>query len=154
MTGKNINSLIKVIFSSLSFVSMIFYITNYVFAAQSSAPDFSELTPILVRIINVLMISAGAVLVAMIAYGVWKSSLSTGDPRALEGAKSTWTYALYGFFIVVGAFAIIMIVEGVIGVSSGSSGGLVRGLVNSIVNLMSIESGCPQTCDARPCPCP
>jgi len=136
---KSINNWIKAVFSSASFALMLFYVTRYVAADINTTPEFSDLRPILVRIINVLMMSAGAVLVTMIAYGVWKSSLATGDPRGLEGAKSTWTYALYGFFIVVGAFAIIMIIEGIIGISSGASGGLVNNLINAITGLLDIQ---------------
>jgi len=136
---KSINNWIRVVFSSVSFVSMLFYITRYAAAALSDPPTFDELRPILVRIINVFIMCAGLVLVAMIAYGVWKSSLAAGDPRGLEGAKSTWTYALYGFFIVVGVFAIIMIIEGIIGISSGASGGLVGKLIDAINELLNIQ---------------
>lgn len=134
---KNIGNWVKIVFSSASFMSMLFYVTNYALALNDP-PTFDELQPILVRIINVFIMCAGLVLVVMVAYGVWKSSLATGDPRGLEGAKSTWSYALYGFFIVVGAFAIIMIIEGVIGVSSG--GGLVAKLIGAINDFMNIPS--------------
>lgn len=134
---KNIGNWVKIVFSSVSFMSMLFYVTNYALAL-SDPPTFDELQPILVRIINVFIMCAGLVLVVMIAYGVWKSSLATGDPRGLEGAKSTWSYALYGFFIVVGVFAIIMIIEGVIGLSSG--GGLVTKFIGAINDFMNIPS--------------
>ncbi len=154
---KSIGNWIKIVFSSASFVSMLFYITRYAVAALSDPPTFSELQPILVRIINVFIMCAGLVLVVMIAYGVWKSSLATGDPRGLEGAKSTWTYALYGFFIVVGVFAIIMIIEGIIGISSGASGGLVGKLIDAINELLNIQPTpppcpAPSTCPPLPCP--
>jgi small-conductance mechanosensitive channel len=142
---QSINSWIKIFFSSMSFVSMLFFITRYAAADINNIPTFEDARSILVRIINILIISAGAVLVGMIAYGVWKSSLATGDPRSLEGAKSTWTYALFGFFIVVGAFAIIMIVEGIIGVSSGASGGLVGKIIDSLNELLNIQSTPPPT---------
>ena len=135
---KSINSWIKIVFSSTSFVLMLFYITRYATASIDNEPVFNDLRPVLIRIINVSMISAGAVLVVMIAYGVWKSSLATGDPRGLEGAKNTWSYALYGFFIVVGAFAIIMIIEGIVGISGG--GEFSNKFVNALNELLGIQS--------------
>lgn len=133
----NIESWKRIAFSSITFVLMLLSIARYTFAL-SDPPTFSELEPIINRIVNVLMMSAGLVLVAMIAYGVWKSSLATGDPRGLEGAKSTWTYAIYGFFIVVGSLAIVMIVEGILGFSSG--GGFIHNLIVNIDALMTIPS--------------
>lgn len=117
---------------------MLFYITRYVAAAVDDVPTLGEMEPIITRIINVSMISAGAVLVAMIGYGVWKSSLATGDPRGLEGAKSTWTYAIYGFFIIAGAIAILLIIQGIVGISSGSTSGLVTSLFGAINELLNI----------------
>lgn len=126
--------------SSILFLSTLFYAAIPVFADINNEPKFDDLRPILVRIINVLLISSGAVLVAMIAYGVWKSSLATGDPRGLEGAKLTWTYAIYGFFVIVGAFAIFIIAQGMLGISSGVSGGLAKSLIKSINDLLNITS--------------
>jgi hypothetical protein len=145
---KNIKNLTKIFSFSFVFMFVLFHITTYVFAdiIDNTPPEISDITPIIVRVIDILLVSAGGVLVVMVAYGVWKSSLATGDPRGLEGAKSTWSHALYGFFIVVGAFALIVIVSGVIGVSS-KSGGWFPGLSNSINELLQLpptEGGLPQ----------
>ncbi len=51
----------------------------------------------------------------MIAYGIIKGSLAAGDPRGLEGAKGTWTYAVYGFLIVVLSFVIVSIIRTFLG---------------------------------------
>lgn len=138
--NKSINNWIKSFYAFASFAFVFLLTSESAFAALTSgAPSFSELRPILVRIINILIMCAGGVLVIMIAYGIWKSSLAAGDPRALEGAKSTWTYALYGFFIVVGAMAAYMIIQGLVGISSGS-GGLAGRVVDAINDLMNIQS--------------
>ena len=122
----------------MSFASVMLFVSRYALAL-SDPPTFDDLRPIIVRIINILIMCAGGVLVIMVAYGIWKSSLASGDPRGLEGAKSTWTYALYGFFIVVGAFAGFMIIQGIVGISS-DSGGLVGNLIDSINELLNIPS--------------
>ncbi len=62
--------------------------------------------------------------------------MATGDPRGLEGAKQTWTYAVYGFFVVVGFTAIIMIIGKLLGINLSPSGflGNVSGALNSLIN--------------------
>jgi hypothetical protein len=105
--------------------------------AAADFSDFSGIGDIIGRIINIALLAAGGILVAMIAYGVWKSSLAVGDPRGLEGAKSTWTYALYGFFVVIGVFAIYAIITGVIGISAGGGpSGLIGKALDALNQLL------------------
>lgn len=99
-------------------------------------PQLSSIFGIAGNILNVAVGVAGLVLVAMIAYGVWKSSLATGDPRGLEGAKQTWSYAVYGFFIVVGFTAGVIIIGKLLGVNLTPSGfmGSVSSAVGDLIN--------------------
>lgn len=116
-----------------------------VFAIDYDTPpsDFSELGNIIMRVVNTLLIVSGLVLVAIVGYGVVKATLATGDSRALEGAKSTWTYALYGFFIVVGSTAIVVIVTGILGVQMPWDN-LVGNLGNAISGLLELGD-CPSS---------
>lgn len=143
---KHINNLIKILSSSSIFMMVLLNIVSFAVAnvaPDNSAPTLDQIGPVLTRILNILIVAAGGVLVIMIAYGIWKSSLAAGDPRGLEGAKNTWTYALYGFFVVVGVFALTMIIEGVIGVSPGD--GIIGKLVEAINELLNIPSSIPGT---------
>ena len=123
--------------ASVSFLLSFSLMSFSVFAVDYENPptDFSELGNIIMRVVNTLLMVAGLVLVAMVGYGVVKATLATGDSRALEGAKSTWTYALYGFFIVVGSTAIVVIVTGILGVQMpwdnlvGNFGAAIDGLL-------------------------
>ena len=104
--------------------------------AGEPPPDITGIVDVAGRVVNIAMMVAGIVLVTMVAYGVWKSSLATGDPRGLEGAKQTWTYALYGFFIVVGAFAAFVIIAGALGISI-NPGSLLNNVKSAITDLMN-----------------
>jgi len=117
------------------FTQVLFAGSNLCLAADDP-PALSSIFSIIANILSVAVTVAGLVLVVMIAYGVWKSSMATGDPRGLEGAKQTWTYAVYGFFVVVGFTAIIMIIGKLLGINLSPSGflGNVSGAVNSLIN--------------------
>jgi hypothetical protein len=51
----------------------------------------------------------------IVVYGGIKLSMSFGDPKAFEGGKTTWTYAVIGFAVVLGFFLILAIVMGILG---------------------------------------
>jgi hypothetical protein len=90
------------------FFTFLFFACCFTFGAFASLedPTIYELQEPIERIFNIVVSLVGIVLVAVLALGIWKSSMSLGDPRGLEGAKQTWTYALYGFFVVVLFFVV------------------------------------------------
>jgi hypothetical protein len=128
---KKFKSLSIFLVSYMLFSSLFFCFAYY---ATPDAPPLTSIVPIIGRILNIAVGVSGVALVAMIAYGVWKSSLATGDPRGLEGAKQTWSYALYGFFIIVGAYAAIVIISSLLGV--GVSPGGFLGNISSALNSL------------------
>ena len=86
-------------------------------------------------------ISFGGALVIMIAYGIIKASLATGDPRGLEGAKSTWSYALFGFFVIVLSWFLILFIRRLLGMSAGSDlspGGFIDDIKTEIQSLIEV----------------
>lgn len=72
--------------------------------------------------------AATFVLVIIIAYGAWKSSLAFGDPKMLDAAKKTWTYGLVGFMVVIGFMVIINVILSSLGLSTISPGSLLAQL--------------------------
>lgn len=104
-------------------------------------PSLSQMGVIIGRIFNTALYAAGAALVAMIAHGVWKSAMAVGDPRALEGAKQTWTYALYGFFVIVLFFVLFMIITGWFGITSLPNPGMfITNMFSAIEELVSVPT--------------
>lgn len=109
----------KRIVSILTMVFVIFLLScNNVYALdcyqESSgypAPLPSQIICPFVRVINLALLLVGAVLIAMIVLGAIKMAVSLGDPKALQGAKLTWTYAIIGTFVVLGSFFILFLIN-------------------------------------------
>jgi len=99
---------------------------------------FVDLSNMFVRIISIFILAASSALVIMIAYGIIKGSMSMGDPRGLEGAKSTWTYAVYGFLVVVLSFVIFSLVKGIVGGTSGEYGGFFGKIIEALDSLLEV----------------
>ncbi len=99
----------------LVFLSIMFSRAVVLYAESDEPPTFESLIDIIIRIFGLFLAVSAAALVIMIAYGIIKGSLAAGDPRGLEGAKGTWTYAVYGFLIVVLSFVIVSIIRTFLG---------------------------------------
>jgi L-cystine uptake protein TcyP (sodium:dicarboxylate symporter family) len=84
--------------------------------ADLEDPYINDLRTPIENVFNIVVSVVGIVLVAVLAYGIWKSSMSLGDPRGLEGAKQTWTYALFGFAVIVLFFVIFSFLTGIFGI--------------------------------------
>jgi len=86
-----------------------------------ASPSFSgetRLTNLLsgpLGIINLAFFGAGVLLLLYLIWGGMSFMLSGGEPKKVEGARSTITNALLGFFIVIFAFFVVQIVGLVLG---------------------------------------
>ena len=81
--------------------------------ASPSSYELSDIADPIIRIFNILVLAGGLVFIMMIFYSAYKYSLAQGDPKGIVGAKETLNYAIYGFIVTVGAFAIIKIIAGI-----------------------------------------
>lgn len=79
------------------------------------APAPQEIVCSLARITNILLLSAGAFLLIMLLIGGLKLSLAHGDPKGMQAASGTWTYAIIGFFVIVGSITLLTLVGKLIG---------------------------------------
>jgi len=87
-------------------------------ATWSGAPSPMAIICPIVRIMNVLVLSAGAVFVVFIFVSAIKYALSQGDPKALQAAQQTLTTTIIGFIIVIGVWTILTIITNVFGFNS------------------------------------
>jgi hypothetical protein len=130
----------KIFKSTYTYLLVLFTLGGSVFAVDCTDLDMDPPSPATIvcfvgRIINVFLLSAGILLVAVIAWGAIKASLSLGDPKALAGARSTWVYALIGFGVVVGAVAVLIIIGNALGLSISPSA-LIDRIYDSIGGLL------------------
>jgi hypothetical protein len=82
---------------------------------NGDAPAFTDIVCPFSRIVNGFLLVSGIVFMVIVVYGGIKLSMSFGDPKAFEGGKTTWTYAVIGFAVVLGFFLILAIVMGILG---------------------------------------
>lgn len=66
-----------------------------------------------IRVLNVLVLSSGAIFVIMVIYTAVKFALAQGDIKAIQGARLTLTYAVGGFIVIVGFYVILKIIIGI-----------------------------------------
>lgn len=68
------------------------------------------------NVIQILLGLAGIVLFIMLLAGGFKYLTSGGDPKAVEGAKKTLTYAIGGMVLLAMAFLILRFIQEFTGV--------------------------------------
>ncbi len=71
---------------------------------------------ILKTFINLVFIVGTTIFVFMFLYGAIKWILSGGDKGQLESARGTITHALIGLILLVATFAIIKLIEAILGI--------------------------------------
>lgn len=73
--------------------------------------------PLFQNIISVLLSFAGIVALFFIIISGFRYMTSGGDPKQLEGARKTLTYAILGLAVVLGSFFVINLIAEATGVS-------------------------------------
>ncbi len=81
-------------------------------------PEISQILCPAIRLVNVLTALAMAGFALMIFVSAYKYALAQGDPKALEGAKGTLTFAIFGFVVVLGVFVSVQILQGIFGLDA------------------------------------
>lgn len=82
------------------------------------APSLGCLSQIVVSVINYLFMFVTAVTIIFLLFGAFKFVISRGDPKALQSARGTMTYAIVGMIIIFFSFAIVQIITQMLGLPS------------------------------------
>lgn len=85
-----------------------------VFGPASAFPDFGSLVNIIVK--NAILIAGIVTFLAVIVAG-FKIIHSAGDAKAQEQSKNTFTAAIAGLIIILGAYAIIELLQSILGIN-------------------------------------
>lgn len=78
-------------------------------APAADVPSIGCFAPIVSNVINIALTFAGAVTLLFLLWGALQFVISRGDPKALQNAQKTMTYAVIGIVVVLGSFFIINI---------------------------------------------
>ena len=68
------------------------------------------------KIVGLLLGFAGIVLFVLLIMGGFKYITSGGDPKAVESAKNTLTYAIGGLIVILVSYLILVIIYKITGV--------------------------------------
>ncbi|MDO8621007.1 MAG: pilin [Candidatus Levybacteria bacterium] len=68
------------------------------------------------NVVTAAFLFAGIIALIFIILSGIKFLMSGGDPKQLEGAKNTLTYAILGFILILLSFAILNFISGITGV--------------------------------------
>jgi len=76
----------------------------------------SDLGGLFERIVSFALGFAGIVLFLLLIVGGFKYITSGGDPKAVEGAKKTLTYAIGGLVVILLSYLILVLITNITGV--------------------------------------
>lgn len=114
----------------LSYYPPIFLLPTSVYAAFNTSigtgceikngdvPSLGCLADVIVNIINFALSLVAALTLIFLLLGTFRLVISRGDPKALDSAKKTITYAFLGFFLVFFSALIINFVTGRLGLGN------------------------------------
>lgn len=76
----------------------------------------ADLEPIFGRVVSAALGLAGIVLFVLLLRGGFKYITSGGDPKAVESAQKTLTYAIIGLVLILVSFLILVLIKTITGV--------------------------------------
>lgn len=80
------------------------------------APTLDQLGDVFTNLVSALLALGGVILFIMLLSGGFKFLTSGGDPKAVEGAKKTMTYAILGVVLLAASYLILKILSDITGV--------------------------------------
>lgn len=78
-------------------------------------PKISDLTTLFTNAVSALIYLGGIILFVMLIIGGVKFITSGGDPKAVEGARHTLTYAVGGLLLILLSYLILVIISKITG---------------------------------------
>lgn len=87
-------------------------------ASLGDIAHISDLQILFGKTVSSLVALAGIVLFVMIFMGGLKYITSGGDPKALEGAKKTITFAVFGLLAILFSYLILVLIQNIAGLGN------------------------------------
>ena len=75
----------------------------------------SDLTKVFQNVVMSLLGLAGIALFVMLLLGGFKYMTSGGDPKAIEGAQKTITYAIGGLLVILVSYLVLVLIQTITG---------------------------------------
>ncbi|MGA3291648.1 MAG: hypothetical protein ABSC49_00705 [Candidatus Microgenomates bacterium] len=82
----------------------------------SGIATISDLESVFTRVVSLALGLAGITLFILLIVGGFKYITSGGDPKAVEGAQKTLTYAIGGLIVILLSYLILVLISKITGV--------------------------------------
>lgn len=79
-------------------------------------PTLQNLEDVFANVIKIVLGIAGITFFILLLSSGFKFITSGGDPKALEGAKKTLTYAIGGLIVIILSYLILLLIKEITGV--------------------------------------
>lgn len=79
-------------------------------------PTLQNLEDVFANVIKIVLGIAGVTFFILLLSSGFKFITSGGDPKALEGAKKTLTYAIGGLILIIVSYLILLLIKEITGV--------------------------------------
>lgn len=79
-------------------------------------PTLQNLEDVFANVIKIVLGIAGITFFILLLSSGFKFITSGGDPKSLEGAKKTLTYAIGGFILIILSYLILLLIKELTGV--------------------------------------
>jgi len=89
---------------------------NWSVNADTPAP-LSDLEVVFSKVVGVVLGFAGIVFFVLLILSGFKFMTAGGDPKALESAKKTLTYAIGGLVVILLSYLILVLIQTITGVN-------------------------------------
>lgn len=83
--------------------------------ANNDVPSLACLAQTIANVIGIAFLFLGFITLVFLLLGAIKFITSRGDPKAIQGAQKTMTYAIIGAVLILLSFAIINIITTALG---------------------------------------
>lgn len=114
--------------------------------------SLESIAGLLAKGVNVAAWGSGAIFLVMLFITAIKYSMSQGDPKGLEGAKNTLTYAIFGFLVALSFFTISSIIVKGLGLGEGLISSPTKSMTEGLKELTEFLTPEPEEEDGSSVP--
>lgn len=83
---------------------------------MDNVATLQDLEGLFSNVVNIILGIAGVTFFVLLLSSGFKFITSGGDPKALEGAKKTLTYAIGGLILIIASYLILVLIKEITGV--------------------------------------
>lgn len=103
--------------TGLIFITLYSLLITPAFAAPGGPATFADLEKYIIGFLGTFTTLVTVVVFVMLLFGGFKYLVAGGDPKAIEGARNTITYAIIGLVVMIAAWIVLRFIQQFTGVN-------------------------------------